>query len=132
MEVRLDGAERPPGDRRDLGQAQVAEEAQRDDLAIRFGQICDRRPDRHLALATQGEGRRVVRRRPRVPRRGAPREMPGRPRLIPAPELARHPQAGRSEAIGRRRAACRSAMRTAIRAIHAPNGPSPRQVASDR
>ena len=37
-----------------------------------------------------------------------------------------------SQVIDRRLPASRSAMRTAIRVSHAPNGPSPRQLASDR
>ena len=60
MEMGLDGAERPAGLGRDLVEAQLAEETQGDDLAIRLVEPRNGRPDAGGALGSEGADRRIL------------------------------------------------------------------------
>ena len=60
MEVRLDGPEGSLGLLGDLGQRQVPEEPERDDLAVRLLERCDRGPDVHLSLLPERRSSRIL------------------------------------------------------------------------
>ncbi len=119
MEVRLHGPERAVGRHRDLRERPLREEAKGDDLAVRLVERGDR--GAQLGVAFGAEDRCA----------GIDRSS-----TAPMDEVTPGPSAavvvGSSHTTCLRWAARRIASRIAMRASHAPNGPSARHVASDR
>ena len=118
VQVGLHGAQRPIGRDRDLRERPLGEEPERDDLAVRLVERRHRGPQLGVALGAQhgvgGVGR-----------------VAGRDGLRPPRGLGSR-GGGSSHTTCLRWAARRIASRMAIRASHAPNGPSARHDASDR